>query len=390
MKLDELQKEYLSGKLGNSAKKMMELLITIGQIYGAKRLIKVSSVQIAGVSYDNIGEEGLQFIEDVARDGKVSVKATLNPAGMDLENWGEMGIKKEFAEKQLRIISAFRKIGAELSCSCVPYLIGNIPKRYEHIAWSESSAVCFANSVIGARTNREGGITALASAITGFTPEYGMHLEVNRLPCIKVCLDLRDIEPLYPGVLGSILGEKLRNQIPYIVGPKPTLEQLKELSASIATYGGTSMFYWEGISEEVKVPTKELILNRKDFETYRERLKGDKRGVELVALGCPHATIEELKEVRDLLRGRKVKIETWISTARKIFTEAKELGIVEEMKKSGIKIFCDTCFVVAPIRGKFKKIATNSAKALYYIQGKLRSETYYGTTEELVEIALNG
>jgi len=391
IKLTEEQKALLFGEKGNSYSKCMKILVTLGEIFGAKKLIKVSSVQISGVSYANIGKYGLEFIEDLAKDGvKVSIKTTLNPAGMDLIHWREMGIDKEFAEKQKRVISAFEKIGVEISCSCIPYLIGNLPKRGEHIAWGESSAVCYANSVIGARTNREGGPSTIASSITGYTPEYGLHLEENRIPYLKVILDIKEIKPLYPGIIGYILGEKLKNKIPYIIGPKIELEGLKELSASIATYSGISMFYWKGISEEIDPPKKELILRERDIKEGMRWLKGDKSNIDLIAIGCPHATLNELYLIKEILKGRKVKIETWISTARKIYELALKKGLIDELGRSGVKIFCDSCFVVAPIKGRFKKIGTDSAKALYYIKGRLGSETYYGEKEELLEIAIKG
>src|SRR3990167_6457864 len=180
MKLTIQEKEMLEGRHGKAVKKSMEILVALCEIYGAERLIDVMSVQVAGVSFHNLGDAGLEFLEEMGKDGKVKVLTTLNPAGMDLEDWEKLGIEDSFAEKQNRVINAFGKMGVTLTCTCTPYLVGNIPVYGEHIAWSESSAVCFANSVIGARTNREGGPSSLASALTGKTTEYGMHIEKNR------------------------------------------------------------------------------------------------------------------------------------------------------------------------------------------------------------------
>ena len=182
MELTKQEQAMLDGKEGYAVRKSMEILVALGEIFGAKSLIDVGSVQVAGVSYHNLGDAGLEFLDSLAADGRVKVLTTLNPAGMDLENWKQLGISPEFAEKQNLVIDAFQRMGILISCTCTPYLIGNLPLYGEHIAWSESSAVTFANSVLGARTNREGGPSALAAAFVGKTPCYGLHLDENRVP----------------------------------------------------------------------------------------------------------------------------------------------------------------------------------------------------------------
>ena len=179
----------------------MRLLISLGGIYGADRLIPITSAHISGASYKMIGDPGLEFIEDIARDGKVAVPSTVNPLGMDPERWREQGVSDEFAAKQRRIANAYRAMGVRESFSCTPYLIGNRPAFGDHVAWAESSAACFANSVLGARTNREGGPSALAAAITGFTPNYGLHLDAGRRASTVV-----DVRARVRGVGFSLLG----------------------------------------------------------------------------------------------------------------------------------------------------------------------------------------
>jgi predicted aconitase len=187
MKLKREEQAILDGKEGRAAQKAMEILLALGKIYGAERMVPVASVQIAGVSYDNLGDAGLQFLAEMAEGGgRARVLTTLNPAGMDVENWQALGISAEFAEKQEQVIEAFARMNVITTCTCTPYLTGNVPHYGEHIAWAESSAVCYANSVLGARTNREGGPSALAAALTGLTPEYGYHLDAPRLPGVTV------------------------------------------------------------------------------------------------------------------------------------------------------------------------------------------------------------
>ena len=180
MKLTKQEQAMFEGEYGWATKKAIEILVTLGEIYGAENLFPVTSVQIAGVSYDNLGEAGLDFLEKMAKGGgEAHVLTTLNPAGMDIENWKQLGIPDEFAKNQKRVLDAFARMKVITSCTCTPYLSGNLPTYRSHIAWAESSAVSFANSVLGARTNREGGPSALASALTGRTPAYGYHLIQN-------------------------------------------------------------------------------------------------------------------------------------------------------------------------------------------------------------------
>jgi len=173
----------LDGEEGPAAAKSMELLVALGEVLGAERLVPVESVHISGVSYKNLGDAGLDFLEDQADLGaRARVRATLNPAGMDLDRWRGMGVPEAFADGQLRVVHAFERMGVESTCTCTPYLVGHVPRPGSQIAWAESSAVAYSNSVLGARTNRESGPTTLASAVTGRAALYGCRLEENRLP----------------------------------------------------------------------------------------------------------------------------------------------------------------------------------------------------------------
>ncbi len=238
MQLTKQEQAMLDGEEGYAVRKSMEILVALGEIFGAKDLIKVGSVQVAGVSYHNLGDAGLEFLNELAVDGRVKVLTTLNPAGMDLENWQQLGISPEFAEKQNLVIDAFRRMDILISCTCTPYLIGNLPLYGEHLAWSESSAVTFANSVLGARTNREGGPSALAAAFVGKTPNYGLHLDENRVPDVLVEVNAELTKLSDWGALGYTIGKKAENKIPYITGIKAAeLDELKSFCASVVTYG---------------------------------------------------------------------------------------------------------------------------------------------------------
>ena len=395
MNLTKNEEKMLDGEEGYAVKKSMEILVALGNIYGAEKLIEVGSVQVAGVSYHNLGDAGLKFLNELAKDGKVKVLTTLNPAGMDLEDWRKLGIDEEFARKQNLVIDAFRKMGILISCTCTPYLIGNLPRYGEHIAWSESSAVTFANSVIGAKTNREGGPSALAAAFVGKTPFYGLHLEENRVPDthVEVTANLSKFSDW--GALGYCIGKQVQNKIPYITGIKDaSLDELKSFCASVVTFGSKPLFYMKGItptSEKYQPPKEKIILEDRDIREAYEAINDDVEDIDFVCIGCPHASIKEIAQIADLLKDKTISPNTefWVATSRSMKQLADKRGYTEVIEKAGGKFACDTCMAVAPLKGRFRAVATTSAKGCYYSRHN-KMLTKMGSLEECIEAAVKG
>lgn len=403
MNLTLEQQAMLAGEHGSATQKAMEILAALGTIYDADKLIPVTSVQIAGVSYANLGEAGLDFLSEIAEGGgRVRVLTTLNPAGMDFENWQVLGISAEFAENQKRVIDVFARMGVITTCSCTPYLFGNTPHYGEHIAWAESSAVCYANSVLGARTNREGGPSALAAALTGVTPAYGYHLVENREPTVKIeveiptSLETVELGTHHFGALGKVIGNKLEGethkQVPTIAGiPQASVEALKSFCASIATYGGVGLFHMQGITPEaaqMTPPESVIAISWSEVLTEIDAMSDAvPEDVDFVSLGCPHLSIKEIARIAELLEGRQVKKEFWITTARPTKQIADMMGYTRVIEASGAKFAADTCCVVAPIKGRFHALATDSAKACYYAYGKNKFKTVFLAFDEVVRQA---
>ena len=395
MQLTEKEENMLNGEEGYAVRKAMQILVTLGDIYGAKRLVKVGSVQVAGVSYHNLGDAGLEYLNELSKDGKVKVLTTLNPAGMDLENWQKLGISKEFAEKQNKVIDAFEKMGILVSCTCTPYLIGNLPRYGEHVAWSESSAVTFANSVIGAKTNREGGPSALAAALVGKTPCYGLHLDENRMPDIQVKVNVNLNKFSDWGALGYSIGKKAENKIPYITGVRNAdVDELKSFCASVVTYGAKPLFYMQGItpgSEKYQLPKTTVSIEDNDIREAYEHINDEVIGIDFVCVGCPHCSIKEIASIAKLLEEKTVasNTELWVATSRFVKQLADKRGYTEVIERAGGKFACDTCMAVAPLKGRFKAVATTSAKGCYYSRHN-RMLTKMGSLEECVEAAVTG
>ena len=387
------EKEMLEGKHGKATQKAMEIITTLGEIYGAKRLIPVASVQIAGVSYHNLGEAGLEYLSEIAEDGRVRVLTTLNPAGMDMLEWKKHGISEDFAVNQERVVDAFERMGVITTCTCTPYLIGNLPHYGEHIAWAESSAVCFANSVIGALTNREGGPSALSTALTGKTAEYGFHLDENRVAQVKydVQAELKDTDDF--GLLGHVIGTRTGKTIPYITGvKKASTEELKSFCASVATYGGVAIFHMEGITpNKTPIPDKTEVVTQDDLHAARVNLDDEEVKIDFISVGCPHASIKEIAEIAVMLDGKKVADgkTVWITTAKPTKDLAIKMGYYDIIENAGAFLVADACCAVAPLKGKFTGLMTDSAKACFYARGKNKFKTEIRTIEQCIKEAIS-
>jgi hypothetical protein len=387
MYLSREEEGIYRGERGETLRRMMEILVALGDIYGAERLVPVRSVQIAGVSYKNIGEAGLEWISDLR--GRVVVPSILNPAGMDLCRWKEMGIQEEFARKQQQTIEAYRRLGVTIDCTCTPYQIHEgLAGRGDHLAWSESSAVSYANSVIGARTNREGGPSALAAALVGKTALFGYHLDENRQPTHLVKVEAHLVGSDY-GALGFLVGRTVKDGVPFfrLKGQRPVPDELKALGAAMAASGSVALYYVENVTPEPPgpwQPEETISIGRKEIDEVYAQYPGG--GADAVALGCPHCSAEELERIAGLLQGQKVQKELWVCTARKIAEEHPQL--VATIEESGARVFCDTCMVVSPATERFSRMMTSSGKALAYLPGLAGVQAGLGNLEECIDVAL--
>ncbi|MEM1569112.1 MAG: aconitase X catalytic domain-containing protein [Candidatus Bathyarchaeia archaeon] len=398
MYLTKEEERILKGEEGYAKQKAMEIVVALGDIYGADRLIRISSAQIAGVSYTSLGDEGIEWLESLG-NCHVAVLATLNPASIDLESWMDMGVSQEYASKQFRIIQAYTRLGVKPICSCTPYLAGIIPRFGEHIAWSESSAVCFANSVLGARTNREGGPSALASAIVGKTPNYGFHLDENRKATVLINVDVK-LETLSDySALGYWVGKTITSGVPYFRGLKPNRsEELKALGAGLGAAGSIALYHVEEATPEYKDAlidqVERLNFSSRDLtETYDEYFKPVNGSVELVAIGCPHMSLSELEDAVKILKNRHVKkgCKIWFFTSIGVKKLAEKCGLLRIIKNAGGEVYTDCCMALAPLKDLgFKNVAVDSAKAAFYTSLLTKVNVFYGNLKNCIESVTEG
>jgi len=412
--LTAYEQELLDGSEGPGIRRAMEVVVTLGRIYGAAELVPIASAHVSGVSYKNLGDAGLEFLKEWADAGaRARVPAFLNPMGMDAERWREMGIPAEFAQPQLAVIAAFERMGIRPTLTCTPYLHpGGAPGRGDHLAWAESSAVAFANSVLGARTNREGGPSALAAAIVGRTASFGLHLDEGRraTQAVEVVCPVTDMADF--GALGQIVGRQVGAGVPYFVDLGSWLEAipgdigaggaavdcLKALGASLAAYGAVALFHVAGRTPEAIDVGEGLLraeaeaLTVRTLQPARDAMnEASASNIDLVSIGCPHASLEEIGAVAGAVRGSTLRAKLWVTTSHSTRVQAAERGWVQEIERAGGQVVADTCTVVAPLQLLgFRTMATNAAKTACYAPSHCGVQVRFGTLAQCLDAAKSG
>ena len=385
MHLDPQDERILAGEQGETRQKMLELLVALGKVFGAERLVPIRSAQVSGASYKTIGKYGLEWLASL--DAKAVVPAVLNPIGMPRERWEEMGINPDFAEKQQAVVAAYERLGIRLDCTCTPYYLYETGYG-DHLAWSESSAVSYANSVLGARTNREGGPSALAAALVGKTPCYGLHLEKNRVPqlVIDVCADTSGWGIAEYGALGFHAGKLVGNRIPYFRGIRPAPDQLKAIGAAMAATGAVALYHVGGVTPEAQkigydlTGTESVPVEAAEIDRVFSEIP-----VDAVAVGCPHCSPAELAEIARLLAGKVVTTPLYVFAAQGVIE--RNARVVDSIEKSGARVFADTCMVVSPAMEQYRSIMVNSGKALAYVPNMCGGQARIGTIADCIRVA---
>jgi predicted aconitase len=409
------EQAMLDGAEGPGVKRAMEIVVALARIYDAADLIPVAHAQIAGVSYKNLGDAGLQFLSEWAAEGaRVRVPTTLNPMGMERGKWQQWGIAADFAAPQLSVIDAFAKMGVTPTMSCTPYLFReHTPRRGDALAWAESSAVAFANSVIGARSNREGGPSAIAAAVVGRTARYGYHLDENRRAhyVVEVRCPVKSVADF--GALSYSVGRAVGSGVPWFADlarwlpPLPgdlTLggpagDRLKTLGAGLAAYGAVAVYHIAGVTPEardlgealIRPDAQRLIIENLD-DAYRVMdADPDLKQIDLVTVGCPHASLTEIEEVADYLRGKTLATRLWVTTGEITRQAAAELGYVQTIETAGGEVVADTCAVVAPMRMlDVRSMATNAGKMACYAPMHSGVRMRFGDLEDCLDAAVTG
>ena len=408
MQLTDQDKQMLNGEAGEAVRLAMAILVDLGQAIGAYEMVEIEHVHTDSGFY--LGDAGLEFVEHLAAlGGKVRVPTSMNNTTFDIERCRSYGVPSELAYKIKRIEKAHLSMGATPAWTCAPYQDGILPKLGSMVAWSESNAIVFANSVLGARTNRTGDLVDICCALTGRVPRSGYYLDENRLAGIQVQCEGMPAETFsdarfYP-LLGYFIGKQCGHSVVAISG-LPTnigMDNLKGLGAAAASSGATALFHVVGVTPEakslqacLKIDTniEVLTLSPDDLrQTWELLWSAENDRLDWIGFGCPHFSRDEFKELAACISGRKVRsdIAATIFTSRKVLHWLQMVGLYEKLTKTGFQIYTDGCLLLYP---KFLKhsgtMMTNSAKAANYIYSQSGFQAAYGSIRECVESAMAG
>jgi predicted aconitase len=414
VELSGRDKQFLDGQHGEAAQMAMRIMVRMAEVVDAPEMMDVSQAHIDGCGL--LSETGLEFAETLtAKGGKVLIPTTLNMGPLDLQNWRQFGVNEDFAAKAIRQAKAYTDMGCIPTWTCAPYQSYLTPRFGQQIAWGESNAICYANSILGARTNRYGDFIDICAAITGRVPKCGLHLKQNRKG--QILLRLVDIDPAimksnaFFATLGYLVGSLVEDEIPVIEG-LPTWassDQLKALCAAAASSGAVALFHAIGVTPEANTfeqafqggqPLRFIDIHLYDLQKSMSDLSTAPEGanLDLVVLGCPHFSFDEFRELAGLIQTQTESGQTLHPDVRFIvissqtsYSLLQRSVFLDVLTNFGIEITLDTCIFHTPMAsGDTKVIMTNSGKCAYYAPGELGVQVAFGSMAECVDSAIKG
>jgi len=408
LSLNDKDLAMLHGDYGPATKMAMSILVRMAEVANAKELLDITGAHIDSTVY--IGDAGLEFAERLASLGaKVAVPTTLNVSGLDEHHWQEWSVPSDWAKQAYRQMVAYQSMGTIPTWTCAPYQTEMKPSFGQQIAWGESNAIVFANSVLGARTERYPDMFDICCAIIGRAPAMGLHLTENRAG--NLLLQLQDIpealqlsDDFYP-VLGHFIGKVSLDKIPVIAGlnVKPNEDQLKALGAASASSGGVALFHMIGITPEAptlesafqgKQPQETIIVTMDMLRESRRALTHtNSEKLDMVVLGSPHFSLAEFKQLAPLVQGKQkhANVKFLVTSSRAMTQLAKQAGFLDALQSFGAQLTVDTCILTSPmLPPELKYLMTNSAKFAYYAPGLLSKQITFGSLKDCVDSAIAG
>ncbi len=408
LQLTKYDQDVLNGIHGPAAQMAMSVVVQMAEVFGAEKLMDITAAHIDSTIY--IGQAGLEFAERLANLGaRVAVPSTVNVSGLDEYHWREWSVPTEWARNAYRQMVAYQNMGCLPTWTCAPYQTEMRPRFGQQIAWGESNAIVFANSVIGARTERYPDLLDICCAITGRVPAVGLHLTENRagniqMNLIDIPLSVQRDDSFYP-ILGHLIGKIAQDRIPVVSSlmVEPNEDQLKALGAAAASSGSVALYHIVGITPEA--PTVEAAFQgRQPTEVYdvtmadlrqarRDLTTADGQDLDMVVLGSPHFSLAEFKDLAQLLEGKLLhsNVQFLVTSSRAMTLLAKKAGYLQVLELFGGRVTVDTCILATPmLPPEIKTLMTNSAKYAYYAPGLLGTVVTFGSLEDCVRSAVAG
>jgi len=392
----------LDGVSGAAAKTAMEIVCLMGVAQGASALMDVTRGHIDGCILAH--SANLIFAEKMVQMGaKVAIPTTINAISVDRENWVSQGVAEDFGNRASRLADAYVQMGARPTFTCAPYLLEDRPRRDECVGWSESNAVIYANSVLGARTPKHPDYLDLCIAMTGRAAVSGVYTDAGRMPrrIVEVSVP-NDVDDAFWPLLGWLTGKASAGRVPLLVGledTRPSEDDLKALCASFGTTSGAPMLHIRGVTPEGAIspaPDADAVrLGAADFGNAWRELNAGEEAVELVAIGSPHASLSEVRALADLLKGRVILegVDAIVTIGREVLAAARDAGIVDGLENQGVQFLPDICWcsITEPLfPANTKVLMTNSGKYAHYAFGLSGRKVRFGGLQACAEAAVTG
>jgi predicted aconitase len=406
--LSDRDRAMADGDGGPAQALAMSILVRMADVYGATELMDISQAHIDSTIY--LGDATLEFAERLASLGaRVAVPTSLNVSGVDECGWKDWAVKPEWAAKAARQMLAYERMGAVPTWTCAPYQTHMRPAFGQQIAWGESNAISFANSVIGARTERYPDLLDICCAITGRVPAFGLHLTENRAG--QMLLRLVDVpaalqaDDQFFAVLGHLVGQRAEEAIPVVDGVvvRPPEDQLKAFAAAAASSGRVALFHMVGITPEAatldaafqgRLPPPATAITTEDLRAARRELTtADGAELDMVILGSPHFSVEEFTRLAPLVAGRHrhPRVKFLVTSGRFMKEQADQSGVLAPIVAFGAQITLDTCILASPmLPPDIRTLMTNSAKYAYYAPSLLNTRVTFGSLADCVRSAIEG
>jgi predicted aconitase len=406
--LSERDRAMLNGERGRAAQFAMVILVRMAEVYDARELMDVTQAHIDSALY--LGDATLEFAERLVSLGaRVAVPTSLNVSGVDECGWRDWAVSPEWAAKAARQMLAYERMGAVPTWTCAPYQTAMRPSFGEQIAWGESNAIAFANSVIGARSERYPDLLDICCAITGRVPAVGLHLSENRVG--QMLLRLVDVsrpmqqDDQFFAVLGHLVGKLAEDRIPVVDGivVQPAEDQLKAFAAAAASSGRVALFHIIGVTPEAptldtafqgRAPDQTRAVTTADLRAARDELTtADGSALDMVILGSPHFSLAEFRQLAPLVAGKRAhpRVKFLVTSSRLMKAQAHEAAVLAPILAFGAEITLDTCILASPmLPPEIKTLMTNSAKYAYYAPSLLNTRVTFGSLADCVRSAVEG
>jgi cis-L-3-hydroxyproline dehydratase len=404
--LAEIDQRFLAGEFGEAARIAARIVLQTARIEGATELVDVEMAHLDGVFYQ--GPAGLQFARKLCDLGaRVRVPTTMNAICVDRRQWRAQGVAKGLGEATDALADAYVEMGAKPTYTCAPYLLDPAPKAGQNIAWGESNAVVFANSVLGARTLKYPDYLDILVALTGRAPAADCYLDAKRRASIRIGLPpLADLDDLFFPLLGYHIGKIATNGIPLICGLEGhavSLDDLKAFGAAFATTSAAAMFHILGITPEATSEdavlgddVQRVTVTLQDLaETWEELNIARTPDVDMVSLGNPHFSLTEIAALARLCDGKRKAdgVRLIVTCGRDVHAQAREAGLIDTIRAFGGEVLNDTCwcFIGEPVVPKsVRNIATNSGKYAHYGPPAVGKDFHFASLARCVEAACTG